>query len=89
MIKSKYLDALSNFVAHGIKTVGDYDYVLLVDQTGQTIIQRIYTDSTEILYCKMPDTTFTTFAAVKTQIDAFWVNPASTDKVYGYIFQCD
>lgn len=86
MSPSKIQNPIDEFTAHGVKTVGDYQYVLLVDGEGACYIERVATDESSIKFCKMPHVDHTTFAEIATQIDAFWVSPESHS--YVYIFQC-
>jgi hypothetical protein len=76
---------LEDFVTHGFKTVGDYEYQLLVDALGTCYIQRLKSDDTDYKFCKLPHVDGT-FAQIASAIDAFWVDPSSADKVYSYIF---
>lgn len=74
IITSKYKDPLENFVCHGMKTSGSYNYVLLIDETGQTLIERIKTDNTEILFTRKADAT---------DITAYW---AADFTAYSYTY---
>ena len=78
MIQSKYKNPLPNFVGHGVKTAGNYSYFLLIDMTGQALIQRIKSDSSEILFYKKP---------VDTSIADFWADPSAYDDSYAYLFE--
>lgn len=77
---------LNEFIVHGVKTVGSYDYILMVDEEGQTVIMRVAADQSTIKYCVMPKATGT-FSEMGTVIDAFWVSPDDVAKVYKYLFQ--
>ena len=72
MLSSKYSNPIENFQASGIKEIGDYTYVLLIDLQGQVLIQRIRSDESGIKFVKKGSQT----------IEAFWANPAS----YSYIW---
>jgi len=76
VLKSKFKDPTVNFVIHGVKTVGNYVYVLLVDMTGQALIRRIKNDNTEILFSKKPD---------QASISDFWTN--ADQHTYQYIHE--
>lgn len=84
MITSKYSNPLDSFVSHGVK-VDTYTYVLLVDETGQALIQRIDSDTTHIKFARMADPGTTSPDAVAAAIDTFW-NSYST-QAYKYMFQ--
>ena len=86
---SKEQSPIDDFVIHGIKTVGDYDYYLLVDNDGGCFIQRIDSDDESTRFCKMATPAEgTSLSAKAVLIDTFWTSPASEDKNYTYIFQC-
>lgn len=57
MLTSRYKNPIPNFQAHGVKTVGLYQYILLIDLQGSVLIERVKTDNSEILFVKMPEGT--------------------------------
>ena len=61
----KTVDITKNFITSGVKEVGEYLYVLLIDLAGQTIIKRVKDDNTEI---KFTEKTVGT-------IEDFWSDP--------------
>lgn len=75
MIQSKYNNPLPNFVNHGIKEIGEYTYVLLIDMVGQTLIKR-FNDPTDIKFALKPD---------GTSIATFWADPIAHD--YDYLYK--
>ena len=85
-ITSNESNPLDEFTPHGIKTIGGYDYVLMVDEGGQAVIMRVSADKSEIRYCLMSKVSGS-FATIAAAIDAFWVAP-DVSKVYTYLFQC-
>ena len=84
MLKSEYANPLDCFIPHGIKLIGSYKYVLLIDQKGQTIIERIASDSSTIMFTEM--TTPVTPQTVADVITAFWAADVTT-YAYVYLFQ--
>jgi len=88
MVQSSYKNPLDNFVAHGVKTVSSYQYILLVDEKGQAVIERVASDSSTIMFCKMarPPAEVDTFTEQADAIDDFWTSPET--KTYQYLFQC-
>jgi len=86
MIISKYNCPLDNFSIHGVKTISSYDYVLLVDKQGQTLIKRVSSDGTDIKFTKMTITNDTTFSDIATTIDNFW-SATIANYTYVYLFQ--
>lgn len=75
MIQSKYKNPLPEFITHGVKISGGYTYVLKIDMVGQTIIQRVISDNTEILFTRKP---------ASTTIADFWLDPTLHKYVYFY-----
>lgn len=73
---SKNKNPLPEYVVHGVVESGGYTYVLLVNNTGESIIQRILADNTEIKYAKKDSTT---------TIDIFWA--ARVGQSYGRIHE--
>ena len=77
---------LDEYEFHGIKTVGDYDYYLLVDSTGNCVIARNKIDDSSLRYVTMPTPVATAYSDIATAIDEFWA--ASIENYnYGYLFQ--
>ena len=66
MIEAKYLNPIKNFQSSGVKTVGDYTYVLLISLDGQVLIERVKSDNSEIKFAKKPSAT---------SIETFWEDP--------------
>lgn len=86
MITSKYSDPLNNFVNHGVKTVSAFDYILLIDQTGQTLIERVASDGTSIMFAKMPVPASTSYPDIATAISSYW-SASIENYTYAYLFQ--
>lgn len=76
MLTSSYCNPISNFQAHGIKTIGLYQYILGIDLAGTVIITRLKPDGSELLFTRMP---------VGTDIATYWASPDSYN--YYYIYQ--
>lgn len=76
VVKAKYKNPLPEFISHGVKILGNYTYVLKIDLTGQTIIQRINSDQSEILFTKKTD---------ETNISDFWIDPTVHSYKYFYL----
>jgi hypothetical protein len=76
MIESKYTDPLENFICHGTKTIGNYLYVLLIDETGQTLIQQVANDQSTILFVRKPNAS---------NIESYW-NADITTYSYTYLY---
>ena len=72
MINSGYVNPIKNFQSSGIKTVGSYEYVLLIDLAGQVLILRRKDDDTEIKFTKKTTGT----------IEAFWADPTAHSYVW-------
>lgn len=99
MLKSKYNSPLDTFAVHGIKVISGANYLLLVDETGNTMIQYISSDNTTILFNLMPhvaDRTETssiditqnvppTKAQIATAITNYWAG-AIQNYSYTYLF---
>jgi hypothetical protein len=97
MIISKSDSPLDAFTCHGIKTISGASYLLLVDETGNTLIQYVSSDNTTILFNLMPhvpDSTVTssigivqnlppTMAQISTAITNYW---AGTIQNYSYTY---
>lgn len=73
MIEPKGLNIDKAFTVSGVKDIGDYTYVLLIDFAGLTLIKRVKSDSTEIKYAKRGEQS----------IADFWSDP--TLPTYKYI----
>ena len=84
---SKIQNPIEDYEFAGIKTVGLYDYYLMVDGDGNAVIVRNATDDSETKFNKMHNTPDATLSEKATAIDAYWVAPADASKVYKYIFQ--
>lgn len=76
MLKTKYNNPLEGFVVHGVKEIGSYTYVLLVDMTGQTIIKRVATDNSTIMFALKEE---------GVTIPVFWAGATSHE--YKYLYQ--
>ena len=86
MIKSEATSPLDTFVAHGVKTIDAYMYILLVDQKGQALIERVALDQSTIKFAAMPVSVHTHYTDIALDIDAFWASP--TSYTYSYLYQC-
>ena len=88
MLKSKYASPLDNFVCHGVKSnLGDFNtYVLLVDETGQTLIEQVSADQSTILFCAMPTPASSQQNVIAAAINAFWAGNIN-EYSYGFLFQ--
>ena len=86
MLKSKYGDPLENFDFHGYKTIGGYSYVLLVDETGQTLIQRTSADSSTVMYTLMDVPPSDQKNVIAQAITTFWAGSIASYS-YVYLFQ--
>lgn len=88
MLKSKYANPLANFVTHGVQSPSsdNHTYVLLVDETGQAVIQQISTDQKTIMFCEMPNPGSDQQNAIAAAISAFWMADVTT-YTYVYMFQ--
>lgn len=73
------LNPIGHYVVSGIKEVGEYLYILLVAMNGETIIKRVKTDNTTILYAKMQEEVGTV------NTNNFWADP--TIHTYVYLYQ--
>lgn len=86
MLKSKYANPLDSFVSHGVKTESAGDqYVLLVDETGQAVIEFISANTNTIKFAEMPNPGSDQANVIAAAIDTFWLDP--TSKTYVYLFQ--
>lgn len=89
MLKSKFGNPLTYFVAHGLatSTVGDqtYTYVLLIDMSGQALIRRINQSQSEILFSQMADPGTDDKAEIADAIAIFWAD--YTAGPFTYLFQ--
>ena len=89
MLKSRFGNPLTDFVAHGVQTavIGDqtFTYVLLIDMYGQALIRQINQDQSQILYCQMPDPGTDDKSEISDAIEAFWVDP--TVGPFKYLFE--
>jgi hypothetical protein len=84
---SKIQNPIEDYEFAGIKTVGSYDYYLMVDGDGNAVIVRNATDDSETKFNKMKIALDATFSERETAIDAYWTSPADASKIYKYIFQ--
>ncbi len=76
MIEPKTVDVTKGFITSGVKEIGSYTYVLLIDLSGQTLIKRVKTDQSEIKFVEKTTGT----------IEDFWADPV-TSKTYVWIHQ--
>jgi len=72
MIHPKGINIDKAFTVSGVKDIGDYIYVLLLDFAGLALIKRVKIDNSEIKYYKIPDG----------EIVARWADPASQAYVW-------
>lgn len=72
MIEPKTGEVLKGFVTSGVKEIGNYTYVLLLDLAGQTLIKRVKTDQSEIKFVKRN----------VGDIVTFWLDPT----IHSYIY---
>lgn len=89
MLKSKYNNPLEPFVFHGIKQgqSGDnHQYLLLIDEAGQTLIEQIASDSSTVLFCEMPNPETSQENLITEAINIFW-NGDIGSYSYVYLFQ--
>jgi hypothetical protein len=88
MLKSKYANPLQNFVCHGVQNPsGDnHSYVLLVDESGQAVIQQISSDQKTIMFCEMTAPVSVQQNVIAAAITAFWTADV-TSYTYVYMFQ--
>lgn len=75
MIEPKTIDVTKGFITSGVKEIGNYIYILMIDLSGQTIIKRVKSDNTEIKFVERTEGT----------IDAFWADP--TVHIYKWIHE--
>lgn len=84
MLKSNSINPLDNFVTHGIKRIDAFTYVLLIDEAGQTLIQRIASDNSTILFNLMPAPESESKDSIAGAITQFWATPDAGPFVYLY-----
>ncbi len=65
MLNPKTVDVTKGFITSGVKEIGSYIYVLMIDLSGQTIIKRVKSDNTEIKFVER----------TSGSIDDFWLDP--------------
>jgi hypothetical protein len=82
MVNSKYNNPLECFTVHGEKTIGDYSYVLLVDETGQALIEQVASDNSTIMFKEMPNPDTDQKSVIASAITTFWATPDSGTFVY-------
>lgn len=82
MLKCKYDNPLSNFICHGTKVISGFTYILLVDETGQTLIEQIASDNSTILFNQMPPVNSDQKNVIASSITEFWATPATGPFVY-------
>jgi hypothetical protein len=83
---SKRQNPIDEFEIHGVKTVGDYDYFLLIDADGECYIQKAASDDSLYTFAKMPVPAGTHLSGMAALINAFWASPES--HTYKYLFEC-
>ena len=86
MITPKEVSPLDGYEIHGVKSVGSYDYYLLVADKGECVICQAAQDDSTYLFAKLAEDPAATHTEIAAAITAFWVSPAS--HVYQYLFQC-
>lgn len=72
MINPKGDNITKNFTVSGVKEIGDYTYILLIDFAGLTLIKRIKLDNSEIKYVKK----------TSGSIENFWADPSVHEYKY-------
>lgn len=82
-MESSRQSPIDEYDLHGVKTVGDYEYWLLIDVDGNCVISQIKSDDSTFLFTKMPDASGG-FSARASAIDEFWTNPEN--HTYKYLF---
>ena len=85
MIQPKEISPLDGYEVYGIKSVGLYDYYLLVATKGECVICQAAQDDSSYLYAKMPVTGSSSFSDIADAITDFWVSPELHS--YQYLFQ--
>lgn len=86
MIKSDVSNPLDGFMCHGIKTVSSYDYYLMIDNDGHTVIMRATSDNSEFRFCELKKEISTeSFTTIASEIDAFWVAPETHNYTYMFL----
>lgn len=78
MIEPKGVNLAKAFTISGVKEIGGYTYVLLVDFAGLTLIKRVTSDNSEIKFVKKSS---------GQSIDDFWANPDATGLNYTFIHE--
>jgi len=74
MLNPKYVDSTKHYVVSGVKEIGDYIYILMINMSGQTLIKRVKSDNSEIKFVVRPK---------EETITNFWEDP--TQHEYKYI----
>ena len=77
MLNPKTVDVTKGFVTSGVKEIGEYIYILLIDLAGQTIIKRVKSDNSEIKFRKKSGQS----------IEDFWATPDGSGIVYKWIHE--
>ena len=74
-VKSGKTNFITARIMSGVKTVGDYDYCLLLDMSKKPehLVMRIKNDDTEIKFYKVP---------YGNDYATVWADPASVSYVY-------
>jgi len=86
-MESRKQSPIDEFIIHGIKSNGGYDYYLLIDASGRCYIEQVKDDDSTMLFAKMTEpTSADTFAERAVLITNFWA--AYTGHTYQYLFQC-
>ena len=76
----KNVDITKSFTISGVKYIGDYIYVLLIDgATDLALIKRVKTDDSEIKFLKV--------ARGSGELTTKWANPDATGMNYVWIHQ--
>ncbi len=74
--KPKNIDITKSFTISGVKYIGDYIYVLLIDgATDLALIKRIKTDDSEIKFIEIP----------AGEMNTYWANPDASGYAYVWI----
>ena len=87
MLKSKYANPLDSFVVHGEKVISGYTYILLVDESGQSLIKRVSSDNSSIMFSEMSNPGSFQQDVIAAAITAFWASPTTGNFVYLFQLQ--
>ncbi|GAG78814.1 unnamed protein product [marine sediment metagenome] len=75
MIEPKSVDITKSFTTSGVKEIGEYTYVLLIDGgSSLTLIKRVKLTNSEIKFVKREEGTIESFWADPTVHTYVWIN---------------